>query len=137
MSDAEAGTSAVEHPRVIAGRYRIAGRIGRGGRATVYSADDPLLQREVAVKVFHTSARDAEDLAMQEGEARLLASMNHYALTTLFDAGVDTTDPAQPQIYLVMERIPGVDLREHLRPRGPLGPAELAYRGFDLCEGLQ
>ncbi|MGN6445538.1 protein kinase domain-containing protein [Amnibacterium sp.] len=122
---------------VVAGRYIIRGPIGRGGRAVVYEGTDPLLDRDVAIKIFHAAAADGTAVRVQESEARLVASMNHYALTTLFDAGVDSTDRERPRIYLVMERIPGVDLRRRLREHGPLTPAQVAYLGFDLAEGLQ
>ena len=121
---------------VVAGRYRITDEIGRGGRAVVYAAVDPLLHRDVAVKVFRSTATSPADLRAQEAEARLIAGMNHYALTTLFDAGVDRTDEAGPRIYLVMEHIPGVDLRRHLRTEGPLTGGQVAYLGFDLAEAL-
>ncbi|WP_375386849.1 protein kinase [uncultured Amnibacterium sp.] len=137
MTDAHPGTAPVPAATVVAGRYRVTELIGRGGRASVYAAADPLLDRQVAVKVFRDTATAAEDLRLQEAEARVIAGLNHYALTTLFDAGVDTTDGARPRIYLVMERIPGVDLRRHLAEHGPLTPAQVAYLGFDLAEGLQ
>jgi serine/threonine protein kinase len=123
--------------RVIAGRYVLGEQIGRGGRATVHAAFDPLLQREVAVKMFHASAATATEVQLQEAEARLIAGMNHYALTTLFDAGVDTAEPDGPRIFLVMERIPGVDLRRYVQREGPLTAEQVTHLGFDLAEGLQ
>ncbi|GAA2750556.1 protein kinase domain-containing protein [Amnibacterium kyonggiense] len=124
-------------PRLIAGRYVLGEPIGRGGRAVVYEARDPLLDRDVAVKLFHADAVDARSVRVQEAEARLVAGMNHPGLTTLFDAGVDTSDPDRSRVYLVMERIPGVDLRRRIREHGPLTPAQVAYLGFDLAEALQ
>jgi serine/threonine protein kinase len=113
------------------------GRIlGGGGGATVYLAHDDLLNRDVAIKVFRATADAPHQLRAQEAEAHLVASLNHYALTTLFDAGVDATDPEHPQIYLVMEYIVGDDLRVHLL-RGPLDATQLCWLGFDLAEGLQ
>lgn len=122
-------------PRAITGRYRITGVLGRGGRATVYAAHDPLLGRDVAVKVFTARADSAEELRAQEAEARLLAALNHFALTTLFDAGVDASDPARPQIYLVMESIRGGDLKRALAD-GPLTPVQVAQLGADLADAL-
>jgi serine/threonine protein kinase len=129
--------SGPETPQLIAGRYVLGERIGRGGRAAVHEAVDPLLHRDVAVKVFHADASTAGELRLQEAEARLIAGMNHYALTTLFDAGVDASDPGQPRIYLVMERIPGVDLRRRIQRDGPLSPVQLGFLGADLADGLQ
>ena len=124
-------------PALIADRYAIGAVIGRGGRAVVHEGTDLLLQREVAIKLFHANAVDPSAVRVQEAEAQLVAGMNHAALTTLFDAGVDRTGPDGPRVYLVMERIPGTDLRRHLREHGPLTPAQVAYLGFDLAEGLQ
>jgi tRNA A-37 threonylcarbamoyl transferase component Bud32 len=104
--------------------------------STVYQATDRLLQREVAIKVFTAAADSEADIERQQTEARLIASLNHHALTTLLDAGVDTTDAAHPQIYLVMEYIPGDDLRHRLRD-GPVSPIQVCWLGFDLCEGLE
>ena len=133
----EPTTGPVQVSSILAGRYVIGEPIGEGGRSVVHSAHDPLLQRDVAVKIFRSEAVDPASVRMQESEARIVAGMNHYALTTLFDAGIDTSDPERPRIYLVMEHIPGVDLRRHLREHGALTPGQVAYLGFDLVEGLQ
>ena len=122
--------------RVLADRYRIGAVIGRGGASTVHAATDLLLGREVAVKLFATRATTADELAVQQAEARLVARLNHHALVTLLDAGVDVSDPARPQIYLVMERMPGTDLKRRLL-EGPLTARQVAYLGFDLAEALQ
>jgi hypothetical protein len=73
---------------------------------------------------------------LQEAEARLLAGLDHFALTTLFDAGVDTSDPDEPRIFLVMERVAGADLRLRLR-EGPLTAGQTATLGSDLAQGLE
>jgi serine/threonine protein kinase len=137
MTAAEPASTIDAPPQVIAGRYVIGELIGRGGRGSVHEAVDPLLDRDVAVKLFHADSSRGAEVRLQQAEARLIAGMNHYALTTLFDAGVDTTDPDHPWIYLVMERIPGVDLRRRIQRDGPLTPAQVAFLGFDLAEGLQ
>ena len=122
-------------PPALSSRYEAGRVLGSGGMSTVYQAHDPLLRRDVAVKVFRLWASDPDQLRLQETEARLIASLNHYALTTLFDAGVDTSDPEHPQVYLVMEYIPGADLRERLK-EGALGPLQVCWLGLDLAEGL-
>ncbi|GAA4734804.1 hypothetical protein GCM10025783_00620 [Amnibacterium soli] len=120
---------------VASGRYVLGREIGRGGTARVFLARDRLLRREVAVKVFRARAEDPEELRVQEAETKLIASLNHAALTTLHDAGIDVTDPERPQVYLVMEHVRGGDLRERLR-RGPLCPLQVAWLGTDLGGGL-
>ena len=123
-------------PAVLGERYRVGGVLGKGGMSTVYAAQDQLLDREVAIKVFASGADSPEELRLQEAEARLAASLTHYALTTLHDAGVDVSDPEHPQIYLVMERVEGTDLKDRLRQRGPLESFEVAYLGLDLADAL-
>lgn len=122
-------------PPRLTGRFEFGRVLGRGGRSTVHLAHDPLLNRDVAIKVFSAHVSEPDELRAQQAEARLLASLNHYALTTLFDAGVDATDPDNPQIYLVMEYLHGEDLRKRLQ-RGPLTTAQVCWLGFDLAEGL-
>jgi hypothetical protein len=123
-------------PPAVAGRYRVGDVIGRGGRATVYEAHDPLLGRKVALKLFTATATSPEEVRLQEAEARLVAGLDHFALTTLFDAGVDTSDPEEPRIFLVMERVVGADLRTRLR-EGTLTAGQVATLGSDLAQGLE
>ena len=125
----------VSLPAVLQGRYRIGAALGRGGASVVYRARDLLLGRDVAVKVFTARAVDPRDLRVQEGEARLLGGLNHPALVTLLDAGVDTTDLAAPQAFLIMEFVDGSDLRERLRT-GALSALEVCYLGWDLLGAL-
>jgi serine/threonine protein kinase len=125
----------VSLPAVLQGRYRMGAVLGRGGASVVYRARDLLLGRDVAVKVFTARAVDPRDLRLQEGEARLLGGLNHPALVTLLDAGVDTTDLTAPQAFLIMEFVDGPDLRERLRS-GALSPLEVCYLGWDLLGGL-
>ncbi len=128
-------TGSIPVPAGVAARFRITGTIGKGGLATVYAATDTTLGREVAVKVFSAKATSSRAVRVQEAEAKLAASLNHHALTTLFDVGFDTSDPEAPQIYLVMEHIPGEDLKQRIG-RGTLTAAQVAYLGLDLAEGL-
>ena len=127
-------SSGMQGRQVMNGRYLIGEALGHGGAATVYTATDRLLGREVAVKIFRASGDTAEHLEEQMAEARLLARFSHHALTTLLDAGVETkSGPAR--ILLVMEKIAGSDLRQRLR-NGPLTPLQVAYLGLDLSDGL-
>jgi len=82
------------------GPYDILGELGRGGMGSVYRAKDTRLGREVAIK---TSAERFS--ARFEREARVIASLNHPNICTLYDVGPD---------YLVMELIEGES------PKGPL-----------------
>ncbi|BDI23958.1 GAF domain-containing serine/threonine-protein kinase [Herbiconiux sp. L3-i23] len=122
------------HPAVIAGRYRVVSEIGRGPSATVYLADDAVLGRRVAVKVF-VAARAGEELRLQEAEARRVAALEHPSLTALFDAGVATEFDGAPRIFLVSEWTDGPHLRSQV-DLAPLSPTAVAHLGLHLAEGL-
>ncbi|WPO88408.1 protein kinase [Herbiconiux sp. KACC 21604] len=113
---------------LLDGRYLLDSRIGSGGMGVVYRARDETLGRTVAVKVFRESA--VED-ARTTTEMRFLASLNHAALVTLYDAQMAGDRPH----YLVMECVEGPTLRQRLE-RGALGRKEAATMARDLAEAL-
>ena len=120
---------------VLGGRYRLGEVIGRGGMSSVYAARDQNLGRDVALKLFAPQAADADELKRQEAEIRLLATLNHPSLVTLFDAGVDTRVPDQPRPFLTMELVEGQDLRSRIRhSRVPLD--ELSVVGAGVADAL-
>ena len=120
---------------VLAERYRLGARIGRGGMADVYAAQDELLHRSVAVKVFYSDGPAANERQRVEAEIRTLAGLRHPGLVTVFDAGVlvRAADDAVP--FLVMELIHGQTLRHRLAD-GPLAPDEAARLGAGLASTL-
>lgn len=124
-----------ESPGFLNERYRLKDRIGRGGMASVYRATDERLGRDVAIKIFELRATDEPDIQRQQAEINVLASLNHHSLVTLFDVGVDRTEADHPQIYLVMELVDGIDLRQRL-DRDPMSTRHIAQIGYDLAEGL-
>ncbi|MDQ0863898.1 serine/threonine-protein kinase [Arthrobacter globiformis] len=120
---------------VLGGRYRLGEVIGRGGMSSVYAARDQNLGRDVALKLFAPQAADADELKRQEAEIRLLATLNHPGLVTLFDAGVDTRVPDQPRPFLTMELVEGQDLRSRIRhSQVPLD--ELSVIGAGVADAL-
>jgi predicted Ser/Thr protein kinase len=133
MPDIEIATDGMTGS-VIAGRYRVTGLLGRGGMAAVYRAEDESLGRTVAVKVFAAGGAEAESLKREASEIRLLATMNHHALVTLFDASVDSVDGAE-RAFLVMELVDGPTLQQRLGD-GPLASREVAITAVDLAEAL-
>ena len=98
---------------LLAGRYRLIERIGAGGMAAVYVAEDSVLARKVAVKRLHA---DSPDHAARRflREAKLGASLSHPNLVTVFDAFPHGSD-----LVIVMEYVAGPDLAETLEA-GPL-----------------
>ncbi|WP_213814504.1 serine/threonine-protein kinase [Glaciihabitans sp. dw_435] len=123
---------------LVAARYRILKLIGRGGLATVYSARDEVLGRTVAVKIIDGNDADASAVARERAEVELLASLNHPALVTLFDASIDNGDgvAGHPgRTILVMELINGPDLG-HRIGEGPIATVDVATMAADLAEAL-
>jgi len=118
------------------GRYHLIQRIGRGGMATVWRARDEALGRDVAIKVFRPGEIGSEDVRKQEAEAKMVAHLTHHGIVTLLDAGVDLSDRQRPRIYLVMELVDGLDLKQTLE-KGPMSKKDIAYIGHDLAEALE
>ncbi|MGI5519473.1 Stk1 family PASTA domain-containing Ser/Thr kinase [Micromonospora sp. CA-259024] len=110
---------------LIDGRYRIRGRVARGGMATVYTATDERLERTVAVKIIHPTqapearARIANFVARFTDEAKTIARLTHPNVVAVYDQGTHAGLP-----YLVMEYVRGRTLRDVLAERRRLNPAE-------------
>ena len=106
--------------KLLDGRYAIEARLARGGMASVYLATDVRLDRRVAVKVMHAAlAEDPDVVARFNREARAAARLSHPAVVSVYDQGSDAG-----HVFLVMEYVGGSTLREVLRERGKLRPAE-------------
>lgn len=100
----------------IDGRYQIESRIARGGMAKVYLATDLRLERKVAVKVMHDHLVDDADYAAKFiREARHTARLAHPNIVSVFDQGHEGDI-----LFLVMEYLPGITLRELLNDYGSL-----------------
>ncbi|MFB9321225.1 Stk1 family PASTA domain-containing Ser/Thr kinase [Cryptosporangium minutisporangium] len=105
---------------VLEGRYRIRGRIARGGMATVYDAVDERLERTVAVKIMHPGyAADPSFVHRFIQEARSAAALSHPHVVAVYDQGVH-----EGLAFLVMEQVQGRTLREVLVARGRLPAAD-------------
>ncbi|MFI7278801.1 Stk1 family PASTA domain-containing Ser/Thr kinase [Micromonospora chersina] len=110
---------------LIDGRYRIRGRVARGGMATVYTATDERLERTVAVKIIHPTqapearARMAGFVARFTDEAKTIARLTHPNVVAVYDQGSHAGLP-----YLVMEYVRGRTLRDVLAERRRLTPDE-------------
>jgi len=90
------------------GRFLVHEEIGRGSNGVVYSATDPVLGRDVAIKAIPLNAQYPGHADMEAGflqEAKIAAGLNHPSIVTVFDAG--KTDSLA---YIAMERLKGSDL---------------------------
>jgi serine/threonine-protein kinase len=98
------------------GRYKLTERLGQGGMATVYRAVDPMLGREVAVKVLHPFVAERAEASQRfEREARAVAGLRHPNVLAVYDYQPAAGDaPA----YLVMELLSGPSLRGFVEQHG-------------------
>ncbi|MFI6335924.1 serine/threonine protein kinase [Streptomyces sp. NPDC050535] len=123
--------------RLIAGRYRILDRLGRGGMATVWRAHDDLLTRQVAVKKLHPQPHlDADELATlferTRREARSTARISHPNVVVVHDVVEDEGLP-----IIVMEYVPSTTLSDLIKAHGPVPPEEAARIGRGVLAALQ
>ena len=124
--------------RLVAGRYRIDGRIGTGAMGAVWQAHDEILGRTVAIKQLllhsHLDEHDAEDArqrTMREG--RIAARLHHPNAISVFD--VVTDDNGQP--CLIMEYLNSTSLAAVLQERRTLPPTEVARIGAQVAAALR
>ncbi|MER8013223.1 serine/threonine-protein kinase [Streptomyces griseoluteus] len=122
--------------RLIAGRYRLLGKLGQGGMGTVWRARDETVEREVAVKEprvpDHLSARERADVfERMRREARAAARLDHPCVVDVHDVAVVDGRP-----WIVMELVHGRSLGSVLR-EGTLDPREAARIGLDVLGALE
>jgi serine/threonine protein kinase len=101
-------------PTLLNDRYQIEGRLGSGGMAVVYRALDLMLERIVAVKILREDY--SSDPAFRQRfhqEAKAAANLSHPSIVTIHDFGLDAG-----RLFIVMEYIPGTDLKTILNSRG-------------------
>jgi serine/threonine-protein kinase len=114
-------------------RYRLIARVAGGGMGDVYRAHDLLLDRAVAVKVLQPGlAADPELVARFKAEARAAARLTHPNVVAVYDWG----EESDRTYYMVMEFVPGTDLRDVLVGQGRLEPAQAAAVVADVCDAL-
>ena len=118
--------------RTLSGRYRLDARLSGGHLGDVYSAEDELLNRPVAVKVLpHTLAIEEKVVERFREEARAVARLAHVNAVAVYDWGADAGT-----FYMVMERVPTTDLRDLLVAKGSLEPAQAAHLMAQVCDAL-
>jgi serine/threonine-protein kinase len=109
---------------IFDGRYRIIRRLGSGGMANVYLAEDDELGRRVAIKILNDRyANDELFVERFRREAKSAAGLSHPNIVSIYDRG-----EAEGTYYIAMEVIEGRSLKELIRTTGPLRPAQaIAY----------
>ncbi|MEU0378358.1 protein kinase [Streptomyces cyaneofuscatus] len=123
--------------RLLAGRYRLGGVLGRGGMGTVWRADDETLGRTVAVKELRFPGAIDEDekrrlITRTLREAKAIARIRNNGAVTVYDV-VDEDD----RPWIVMELIEGKSLAEAIREDGTLTPRRAAEVGLAILDVLR
>ncbi len=120
--------------RLLASRYRLERRLGRGGMGTVYKATDTSLERAVAVKLIREDLITSSEAAERfRREAKAAAAFAHPNLVTVHDFGVDS----DTRVFLVMELLEGSTLRQRFEQQKEFAPRQILQVLGGVCAGLQ
>lgn len=118
--------------RVLGGRYLLKDKVGNGGMASVYRAQDQVLDRTVAVKIMLPQySGDATFAARFKQEAQAAAGLQSPYIVGVYDWGKDGDT-----YYIVMEYLRGTDLKSGVRSHGALDPKKVAQIGSQICGAL-
>jgi eukaryotic-like serine/threonine-protein kinase len=116
----------------LVGRYQIKERIGEGAIADVYSAHDPSIGRDLAIKVLKSELRQNQEIVARFlREARAAGALSHPGIVTIYDVGEVDGYP-----YIVMELLDGQPLDEVLKQYGKLELNHALRIGFQLAGAL-
>ena len=115
----------------LANRYEIASELGRGGMGVVYRARDPLLNREVAVKLVSSNDLTSELEERFQREAQLVAQMDHPAIVSIHDLGRH-----EGSLFFVMPLVSGTNLLRLLRDQS-LRLGEVVDIGIQVADALE
>jgi serine/threonine protein kinase len=119
-------------PPEFLGHYRVEGELGRGGMGVVYLGQDTRLQRRVAIKVLPQAiARDAKTLARFEQEARILATLDHPNIATIY-----SLEQAEDVSFITLQLVPGETLADRLS-KGPLTLEDAIDVGRQTASALE
>ncbi|WP_244900391.1 serine/threonine-protein kinase, partial [Streptomyces nanshensis] len=126
-----------ESGRLVGGRYRLGGVLGRGGMGTVWRGEDEVLGRSVAVKELRFPSSVEEDekqrlITRTLREAKAIARIRSGSAVTVFDV-VDEDD----RPWIVMELVEGRSLADQIREEGPLTPKRAAEVGLAVLDVLR
>ncbi|MEN8172610.1 MAG: protein kinase [Chloroflexota bacterium] len=113
-------------------RYQLQDQLGSGGMAVVYKARDLMLERTVAIKVLKKDFSD--DPAFRERfrqEAKAAANLTHPNIVTVHDFGLD-----EGHIFIVMEHVPGVTLKELIQKLRKFTPQASTHLIIQACAGI-
>lgn len=119
----------------FAQRFVLEREIGAGGMARVFLGRDDVLDRPVAVKILNPHHSGTDIGARFRREGRTAASLSHPNVVQVYDAGEDELEGHEVS-YIVMEYVPGGDLKALIDEKGSLPSDELAGLGSEVASGL-
>src|ERR687898_2653469 len=119
----------------LADRFVLEHELGSGGMARVFLGRDEVLDRPVAVKLLKPVHGDTDINDRFEREGRTAARLAHPNIVQVYDAGEAEFDGRETS-YIVMEYVPGGDLKGLIDEKGRLPGPELARLGEEICAGL-
>jgi tRNA A-37 threonylcarbamoyl transferase component Bud32 len=136
VKTARMATIMASSPKMF-GRYAVVRLLGEGAMGKVFLADDPVLKRQVAIKVISVD-RQLDDATRREYlsrfalEARLSAQLNHPSIVPVYDAGEEAGVP-----WIAFQYIDGVTLDKILKTKGALSVKWAAHIALDIAAALQ
>jgi len=116
----------------VLGNYRLVRKLGEGGVGTVYEAEHVRLGRRMALKVLHPETATAEVIVRFFNEARAVNQIRHPNIVDVED--FVTADTGEH--YLIMELLPGEDLRTVISRHGVLDPGRVSAIGEQMASAL-
>ena len=118
---------------VLGERYEIISRIGAGGMADVYKAQDHKLNRLIAIKVMKAEFReDTSFVTKFQKEAQAAAKLSHPNVVNVYDVGED-----RGLYYIVMELVEGITLKNYIARKGKLSVKEATSIAIQVSLGLE
>ena len=132
MSKSDTNTQSKIHQ---IGRYKVLGKLGEGASGVVYRAQDPVLDRDVAIKLARTDSLTGDEVKHVVNEfyheAKVSGKYAHENIVTIYDVVSDGTLD-----YIVMEYVPGRSVQEYMIATGPLNVVEALFVAHKCCLGL-
>lgn len=115
----------------VSGRYKIIDKVGSGGMANVYLAEDLILEREVAVKMMALDFQeDQNNYRRFQREATSTTELTHPNIVNVYDVG----EGDHP--YIVMEHIDGLDLKEYIQEHHPIPYKKVIHIMQQVLNGI-
>jgi serine/threonine protein kinase len=122
----------MSEPILLNNRYRLEEQQGSGGMAMVYRAHDLMLERTVAIKLLRADFSSDPDFRERfRQEAKAAANLSHPNIVTVHDFGLD-----EGRLFIVMEYVPGTDVKTILKQNGRFGLDEAIALMVQACAGI-